>query len=93
MNVLNIAVRVAEETEFDPSKVTPGFEGFIFTALLAAGIIVLGFLLVSRLRRNAYRAEVREQIAEELADEGGDPAVPGEPGPDPLSSSGPDTRG
>lgn len=69
MNVLHTVMRFAEENaEFDPNKVTPGYEGFIFTGIMAAAIIVLGFLLVSRLRRNAYRAEVREQIEEELAE-------------------------
>jgi hypothetical protein len=86
MNVLNIAVRIAEETEFDPDKVTPGWEGFVFTGLLAVGIIALGFLLVKRLRRNAYRAEVREQIAEELADQAEDPDSPAGP----AASTGPD---
>ncbi|WP_449280726.1 hypothetical protein [Leucobacter sp.] len=94
MNVLNIAVRIAEETEFDPDQVTPGWEGFVFTALLAAGIIALGFLLVKRLRRNAYRAEVREQIAEELADRAEDPdgstGAAGPAGPD--GSTDPDRR-
>ncbi len=78
-SVLSAVGRLAEETEFDPNQVTPGFEGFIFTGLLAAGIIVLGFLLVRRLRRNSYRAEVREQIERELAErDGGD--APGESG-------------
>lgn len=62
------ALRFAEDTEFDASQVTPGVEGFIFTGLLAAAIIVLGFLLVSRLRKSGYRHEVREQIAQELAE-------------------------
>ena len=87
MGLLSAAIRIAEETEFDPTKVTPGVEGFIFTGLMAAGIIVLGFLLVSRLRRNSYRHEVREQIAEELASQGDGPdggGVNGGPnGPDP----------
>ena len=69
MSVWSGAVRAAEETEFDPNQVTPGFEGFVFTGLLAAAIIVLGFLLVSRLRRNSYRAEVRGEIERELAEQ------------------------
>ncbi|WP_125100281.1 hypothetical protein [Leucobacter chromiireducens] len=73
MSLMSIALRVAEEsTEFDPNTVSPGVEGFIFTGLMAAGIIGLGFLLVSRLRRNAYRHEVRAQIAEELGESGTD---------------------
>ncbi|TDP89835.1 hypothetical protein EDF62_3133 [Leucobacter luti] len=74
MSLLGIALGVAEDTEFDPNQVTPGVEGFIFTGLMAALIIGLGFLLVSRLRRNAYRHEVRDQIASELAGpDGGTP--------------------
>ncbi|MGR4009323.1 hypothetical protein [Leucobacter sp. 1207-22] len=55
------------ETEFDANAVSPGVEGFLFTALFAAAVIVLGFLLVRRIRRSQYRAEVREDIANELA--------------------------
>ncbi|MBL3699679.1 hypothetical protein [Leucobacter luti] len=74
MSLTSTALRIAEvSTEFDANQVTPGVEGFIFTGLLAALIIGLGFLLVSRLRRNAYRHEVREQIAVELGESGTDP--------------------
>ena len=55
------------DTEFDPDSVTPGFEGFLMTGLLAAAVIGLGFVLVRRLRRNAYRHEVREEIEAELS--------------------------
>ncbi|WP_162903624.1 hypothetical protein [Leucobacter sp. wl10] len=88
MNVLNIAVRVAEKTKFDPNTVTPGVAGFVFTAILAAGIIVLGFLLVRRLRRSAYRAEARARIADELA---GGRSATDEPGEEPDSSPSPDS--
>ena len=69
--ITQTALRLAEDTEFDASKVTPGVEGFIFTGLLAAAIITLGFLLVRRLRNSGYRHEVREQIAQELAEREG----------------------
>lgn len=88
MNVLHTVVRFAEDNaEFDPNKVTPGFEGFIFTGIMAAAVIVLGFLLVSRLRRNSYRAEVREQIEHELSGAEGDKGVPDS---DPNTSSDPE---
>lgn len=67
MSLLTTAIRIAEETEFDPDTVSPGVAGFIAFAALGIGIIVLGFNMVRRLRRNSYRAEVREQIEEELA--------------------------
>jgi len=83
VSVWSVVARVAEEsTEFDPDKVTPGFEGFVFTALMAAGIIVLGFLLVGRLRRNAYRHEVREEIERELGENGGSRGNDGSAGRD-----------
>ncbi|SJN10529.1 hypothetical protein FM113_09350 [Leucobacter sp. 7(1)] len=69
MSVMGVVQRLAEDsTEFDPNQVTPGVEGFLFTGLMAAGIIALGFLLVTRLRRNMYRHEVREEIAAELGE-------------------------
>lgn len=71
MNLWDVGVRFAEEkAEFDPNQVTPGWEGFVFTALIAVAIILLGFNLVARLRRNAYRAEVQEEIARELSEDG-----------------------
>lgn len=69
-SAVNLAVRLAEEaedTEFDPNKVTPGVEGFLMTGLLAVLVIGLGFVLVRRMRNNNYRHEVREQIEAELA--------------------------
>lgn len=69
-SVLAAGMLVAAEgdSSFDPTKVTPGPVGFIMTAVFAAAVIVLGFLLVTRLRRNAYRHEVRESIEVELAE-------------------------
>ncbi|MBP1326069.1 hypothetical protein JOF28_001301 [Leucobacter exalbidus] len=66
--MLQLADEVATDTAFDPNKVTPGFEGFIFTGLLAVAVIALGFVLVRRMRASAYRHEVREEIEAELAE-------------------------
>jgi len=88
-----------KDTEFDPNTVSPGVGGFLAFAGLGVGVIVLGFLLVSRLRRNQYRYEVREQIAAEqaeAADRDGEAAGPtgaadttgdrgSEPDPEPRS--------
>lgn len=68
MIALPTIVRLAEETEFDPNVVSPGFTGFIMTGVLAFAIILLGVSLVRRLRRNAYRAEIREALEAELAE-------------------------
>lgn len=64
-------VTAAQDTEFNPDSVSPGPAGFIATAVFAAAVIVLGYLLVSRIRRNQYRHEVREQIDAELAGDSG----------------------
>lgn len=56
------------DTEFDPTKVSPGVMGFVMTGIFAGAVILLGFLLVKRLRRNAYRHEIREGIEQELAE-------------------------
>lgn len=89
MNLMAVLAKFAEEeAAFDPTKVTPGWEGFAFTGLVAVGIILLGFNMVARLRRNAYRAEVREEIAKELSGDdatGADPAPGSEPGSEPRS--------
>lgn len=84
MSLLTTAVRIAEETEFDPDTVSPGVAGFIAFAALGIGIIALGFNMVRRLRRNSYRAEVREQIEQELAEQNGAVGTVGE---DPQASS------
>ncbi|MBK0421599.1 hypothetical protein JD292_05885 [Leucobacter sp. CSA2] len=75
IGIVSTVIQLAEDTKFDETKVTPGVEGFIFTGLMAAAIITLGFLLVNRLRRNAYRHEVQEQIAEELGSDAGNPGA------------------
>lgn len=56
------------DAEFDPTKVSPGVMGFVMTGIFAGAVILLGFLLVKRLRRNAYRHEIREGIEQELAE-------------------------
>ncbi|WP_416550113.1 hypothetical protein [Leucobacter sp. BZR 635] len=69
MSAVHAAIAVAAKNgeEFNPDKVTPGPEGFIATAVFAAAVITLGFLLVKRIRRNSYRHEIRDDIAAELA--------------------------
>lgn len=59
------------DTEFDPTKVSPGVMGFVMTGIFAAAVILLGFALVKRMRRNAYRHEIRESIEQELAERAG----------------------
>ncbi|MGO1434168.1 MAG: hypothetical protein ACTJFR_06545 [Canibacter sp.] len=66
--VSSIAQLVDEtETEVNPDDVTPGWEGFAFTGLFVAAVIVLGFLLVRTIRRIQYRSEIQENLQEEKA--------------------------
>lgn len=69
LSAWTMAAKMAEDdTEFDPAIVSPGTQGFLFTALFALAVIGLGIILVRRLRRNQYRHEAREQIEQELAE-------------------------
>ncbi len=56
----------------DPSETfySPGILGFVFTFALAGLAILLVFDMVRRMRRVRYRAEVREKLAAEAADNG-----------------------
>lgn len=87
-SALFMAAAAVEDKAFDETKVTPGYEGFIATAVFAAAVILLGFLLVKRIRRSAYRAEVRENIAEELAQQEGDAGKSGSAGAASAGSAG-----
>lgn len=75
------AAWVAEEAVFNPDTVTPGFVGFILTGALAVAVILLGINLVRRLRRNAYRHDIRDEIEAELGalDSGADEDRPDGP--------------
>ena len=74
-----LATKLAESAEFDPDIVSPGFVGFALTGLLAVAVILLGVNLVRRLRRNAYRHDIRDEIAQELDERG---TSDGQAGPD-----------
>ncbi|MEO7349585.1 MAG: hypothetical protein ABIW32_06990 [Terrimesophilobacter sp.] len=58
------------EPDFDLNSVTPGWEGFAITAAVVIVVILLIFDMVRRIRRIRYRAEVRERLAEEVAERG-----------------------
>lgn len=53
--------------DLDPLDVSPGFEGFVVTFLLAAVAIVLFLSMTRRMRRIKYRAS-RAEEAEAAAD-------------------------
>ena len=74
--------------EFNPDTVTPGPAGFVAIFFVAAMVVLLGFDLNRRIRRNTYRAQIKERLAAEIAaiaahdtdaaGEAGDPATPGQ---------------
>lgn len=66
-DVVTMTASVFENADFDPDIVTPGAAGFIATGVFALAVIILGVNLVRRLRRNAYRHQVREELAAEQA--------------------------
>lgn len=55
-------------TDFNPDDVTPGVIGFVATAVFAVAILFLGRDLYKRIRRVRYREQIREEIAQEVAD-------------------------
>lgn len=55
----------ADQPQFDPDTVTPGFVGFLATFGVAAVVILLVIDMVRRIRRVNYRAQVREQLERE----------------------------
>lgn len=55
--------------DINPDDVTPGVIGFVFTALFAFAVILIGIDMYRRVRRMQYRAEVQAEIEEELAGE------------------------
>ena len=68
--------------EFNPDTVTPGPEGFVAIIFVAALVVLLGFDLNRRVRRNTYRAEIKERLAAEIAaNAAGDAETPGTPAP------------
>ena len=53
--------------EFNPDTVTPGPAGFVAIFFVAAMVVLLGFDLNRRVRRNTYRAQIKERLAAEMA--------------------------
>ncbi|WP_174776920.1 hypothetical protein [Cryobacterium algoritolerans] len=71
--------------EFNPDTVTPGPAGFVAIFFIAAMVVLLGFDLNRRIRRNTYRAQIKERLAAEIAanaaGDADDPASPGQQTP------------
>ena len=52
---------------FDPNAVGPGIWGFVLTIAVIVAVILLIIDMVRRIRRVNYRAQVRQQLADEEA--------------------------
>jgi hypothetical protein len=70
-------LRAADQPQFDPDTVTPGFIGFIATFGVAVIVILLVIDMVRRVRRVNYREQVRQQLEQEALDADGPAASPG----------------
>jgi hypothetical protein len=80
--------------EFNPDTVTPGPAGFVAIFFVAVLVVLLALDLNRRIRRNTYRAQIKERLAAEVAasdiadagaesgaataDETGTPGTPGQ---------------
>ena len=53
-------------TPIGADQVTPGWVGFVVTAVFVLIVVALIFDMVRRMRRVRYRAEARDRIAAEL---------------------------
>jgi hypothetical protein len=73
-------LRAADQPQFDPDTVTPGFIGFIATFGVAVVVILLAIDMVRRVRRVNYREQVRQQLEHEALDADG-AAAEGDPRP------------
>lgn len=65
----------------EESDITPGIEGFLFTALIAFLLVIVVRDLVKRMRRMKYRTQIEAEIA------GEEPEFPGELTPAEISES------
>jgi hypothetical protein len=82
--VTTALLRAADQPQFDPDTVTPGFIGFIATFGVALIVILLVIDMVRRVRRVNYREQVRRQLEQEALDaEGSADAQGTDPGPRP----------
>ncbi|MBF4634601.1 hypothetical protein ITJ38_09330 [Agreia pratensis] len=69
--VAHTLLRAADQPQFDPNTVTPGFVGFIATFGVAVLVILLVIDMVRRVRRVNYREQVRQQLEQEARDADG----------------------
>lgn len=65
--MLTVVLTAANEP--DPTQLASGFAGSFWVMLgLAIAVFALGLNLVRRIRRNTYRAEIREELEQEIAE-------------------------
>ncbi|WP_206348560.1 hypothetical protein [Leucobacter sp. CX169] len=85
-----VTVFAAEEVPvYDPDKVTPGVLGFAAIALVAVAVIFLLLDMNRRVRRIQFREQVREELAQEVADRDTQSADGADPAPEEAASAEP----
>ena len=85
-----VTVFAAEDVPtYDPDKVTPGVIGFIAIALVAAAVIFLLLDMNRRIRRIQFREQVREELAQEVAERDTQSADGADPAPEEAASAEP----
>ena len=85
-----VTVFAAEDVPtYDPDKVTPGVIGFIAIALVAAAVIFLLLDMNRRIRRIQFREQVREELAQEVAERDTQSADGADPAPEEVASAEP----
>ena len=69
MNLLHLIATTATQTEDAAREIGPGFVGFVFTAFLAIGVILLVRDMQRRIRRVRYMSET-EQRQQDMVERG-----------------------
>jgi hypothetical protein len=69
LTVLAAATPSPSPTGPDPTTVSPGAVGFTAMLLVAAVVVLLVWDMMRRIRRGRYRAQVREELDAEQAEQ------------------------
>lgn len=69
MNLLHLIATTATQTDDAAREIGPGFIGFVFTAFLAIGVILLVRDMQRRIRRVRYMSET-EQRQQDMVERG-----------------------
>ncbi|WP_345154424.1 hypothetical protein [Arthrobacter ginkgonis] len=69
MNLLHLIATTATQTDDAAREIGPGFVGFVFTAFVAIGVILLARDMQRRIRRVRYMSET-EQRQQDMVERG-----------------------